>query len=129
MLMSMSSTSPSTIVLETPELVALIGGILPLWARGRCYLLRVCPEWMFCPETLLRLCRVSKTWYHAFVPIVWRVYDFDYMEKVPGYVLQKNTVHVRFIYAVYETLRFSIEEASFPQLKHVSTDDDDRPFL
>jgi len=84
---------------------------------------------MFCPETLLRLCRVSKTWYHAFVPIVWRVYDFDYMEKVPGYVLQKNTVHVRFIYAVYETLRFSIEEASFPQLKHVSTDDDDRPFL
>ncbi|GJJ74594.1 hypothetical protein EMPS_06952 [Entomortierella parvispora] len=86
----MTSISPCTIVLDTPEILSLIAECIPLW----------CPlehgQFKFRPATLLRLCSVSKTWQRAMLPVLWRVHCAANLTHVPRSALEPNSIHTRF---------------------------------
>lgn len=115
------SETASTLVLEIPEIVELIGSFIPLWTYGSDGALS------FTPKALLQLGRVSTTWRRAFAPLVWRLYHLDYMKSVPVHILAKNTVYTRRLHSFDDKPYFSIQRASFPQLNHVTLSNRHRP--
>ena len=108
----MSATPRSTLALAIPEIVTYIGRFLSLWTLNN-------GELSFSPGTLLRLSRVSKIWYLAFVPIVWSGYSLDVMGNVPGDVLQRNTIYARRFCSFKCISQSMINESWFPRLQHI----------
>ncbi|KAG0050479.1 hypothetical protein BGZ83_004720 [Gryganskiella cystojenkinii] len=120
--LSSTLSSPSTIALETPEIVALIGEFIPLWTH-----LRRQDKYQFHPAALLRLGRVSKMWRQSFLPIVWRVYCSQSMSHVPFETKEQNSVYFRYFHSHHP---FHSWKVTSNLIKHVSLFDwDETVFL
>ncbi|KAK3830179.1 MAG: hypothetical protein JOS17DRAFT_775517 [Linnemannia elongata] len=85
-------TSP----LDIPEIIAQVGYFLTLWYERRGidggYKL------YFEPDDLQSCLLVSKTWYNAILPVLWRVYDGRVMCDIPNDIITRHIHLFRHVY-------------------------------
>lgn len=92
-----SSSTSARDALALPEVLARVGWFLPYFSVQA-----VTTKWgslnsirRFQPNTFYTCFLVCKLWYRTLLPILWRVYVFDEMQRVPTRVIERYSLLFR----------------------------------
>ncbi|KAG0070981.1 hypothetical protein BGZ89_011940 [Linnemannia elongata] len=83
--------------LDLPEIIAQVGYFLSPWEENS----DICGNdiLLFAPDDLRSCLLVSKTWYNAILPVLWRAYDGDAMPNIPNDIITRHSHLFRHVYS------------------------------